>query len=162
MLSLCGLCISSILSICTITGSSVIVPDNMQAPVGNIGNVSIDSLSKKDIAFSTIYISRLLISLWMKYLCSWEMMVGDISEGLWLAIVIKTPYFLPSLIISSNVSSLKSFHVSLSLCDSYDRTLVLNLGHSPLYRHFCKCLYIKMLKFYLFVNYFIHFLRSTI
>ena len=24
--------------------------------------------------------------------------------------------------------------------------LVLNLGHSPLYRHFCKCLYIEMLK----------------
>ena len=35
--------------------------------------------------------------------------------------------------------------------------LVLNLGHSPLYRHFCKCLYIEMLKFYLFINYFIHF-----
>ena len=25
--------------------------------------------------------------------------------------------------------------------------LVLNLGHSPLYRHFCKCLYIELLKF---------------
>ena len=25
--------------------------------------------------------------------------------------------------------------------------LVLKLGHSPLYRHFCKCLYIEMLKF---------------
>ena len=24
--------------------------------------------------------------------------------------------------------------------------LVLNLGHSPLYRHFCKYLYIEMLK----------------
>jgi len=24
--------------------------------------------------------------------------------------------------------------------------LVLNLGHNPLYRHFCKCLYIEMLK----------------
>ena len=26
------------------------------------------------------------------------------------------------------------------------RELVLNLGHSPLYRHFYKCLYIEMLK----------------
>lgn len=26
-------------------------------------------------------------------------------------------------------------------------TLVLNLGHSPLYRHFCKCLHIELLKF---------------
>ena len=37
-----------------------------------------------------------------------------------------------------------------------------NLGHSPLYRHFCKCLHIELLKFYLFFNYYIHFLRSTI
>ena len=29
--------------------------------------------------------------------------------------------------------------------------LVLNLGHSPLYRHFCKCLYIELLKFRLFL-----------
>ena len=40
--------------------------------------------------------------------------------------------------------------------------LVLNLGHSPLYRHFCKYLYIELLKFRLFFNYYIHFLRSTI
>ena len=31
--------------------------------------------------------------------------------------------------------------------------LVLNLGHSPLYRHFYKCLYIEMLKKNLFINY---------
>ena len=31
--------------------------------------------------------------------------------------------------------------------------LVLNLGHSPLYRHFCKCLYIELLKFRLLFNY---------
>lgn len=40
--------------------------------------------------------------------------------------------------------------------------LVLNLGHSPLYSHLCKCLYIELLKFRLFFNYYIHFLRSTI
>ena len=40
--------------------------------------------------------------------------------------------------------------------------LVLNLGHSPLYRHFCKYLYIELLKFRLFFNYYIHFLRLTI
>ena len=28
-----------------------------------------------------------------------------------------------------------------------EQRLVLNLGHSPLYRYFCKCLYIKMLFF---------------
>lgn len=43
-----------------------------------------------------------------------------------------------------------------------EQRLVLNLGHSPLYRYFCKCLYIKMLFFYLFVSYFIYFLHSTI
>ena len=42
------------------------------------------------------------------------------------------------------------------------KVLVLNLGHSPLYRHFCKCLYIEFLKFRLLFNYYIHFLRSTI
>ena len=31
--------------------------------------------------------------------------------------------------------------------------LVLNLGHNPLYRHFCKCLYVELLKNYLFINY---------
>ena len=40
--------------------------------------------------------------------------------------------------------------------------LVLNLEHSPLYRHFCKCLYIELLGFRLFFNYYIHFLCSTI
>ena len=30
---------------------------------------------------------------------------------------------------------------------------MLNLGHSPLYRHFCKCLYIELLKFRLIFNY---------
>ena len=30
--------------------------------------------------------------------------------------------------------------------------LVLNFGHSPLFRQFCKCLYIEMLKIYLIVN----------
>lgn len=39
---------------------------------------------------------------------------------------------------------------------------MLNLGHSPLHRHFCKCLYIDLLKFRLIFNYYIHFLRSTI
>ena len=34
-----------------------------------------------------------------------------------------------------------------------ERMLVLNLGHSPLYRHFCKCLYIELLKFRLLFNY---------
>ena len=29
---------------------------------------------------------------------------------------------------------------------SHGSRLVLNLGHSPLYRHFCKCLYIELLK----------------
>ena len=33
------------------------------------------------------------------------------------------------------------------------KVLVLNLGHSPLYRHFCKCLYIELLKFRLLFNY---------
>ena len=31
--------------------------------------------------------------------------------------------------------------------------LALNLGHNPLYRHFCKCLYVELLKNYLFINY---------
>lgn len=39
---------------------------------------------------------------------------------------------------------------------------MLNLGHSPLYRLFCKCLYIELSKFRLFFNYYIHFLHSTI
>ena len=43
-----------------------------------------------------------------------------------------------------------------------DFVLVLNSEYNPIYRHFCKCLYIEMLKKYLFINYFIHFLRSTI
>ena len=34
---------------------------------------------------------------------------------------------------------------------------MLNLGHSPLYRHFCKCLYIEMLKINLFIKYYILF-----
>ena len=36
--------------------------------------------------------------------------------------------------------------------------LVLNLGHPPLYRHFCKCLYIEMLKIHLFIKYSRHFI----
>ena len=36
---------------------------------------------------------------------------------------------------------------TLLLPTRYKQGLVLNLGHSPLYRHFCKCLYIEMLKF---------------
>ena len=32
-------------------------------------------------------------------------------------------------------------------------SLVLNFGHSPLYRHFCKRLHIEMLKNHLFINY---------
>ena len=36
---------------------------------------------------------------------------------------------------------------------TYNYALVLNLGHSPLYRHFFKCLYIELLKFGLFFNY---------
>ena len=39
--------------------------------------------------------------------------------------------------------------------------LVLNLGHSPLYRHFCKCLYIEMLKIHLFIKYYILFLAMA-
>ena len=39
--------------------------------------------------------------------------------------------------------------------------LVLNLGHTPLYRHFCKCLYIEMLKFHLFIKYYILFLAMA-
>ena len=31
--------------------------------------------------------------------------------------------------------------------------LVLNLGHNPLYRHFCERLYVELLKNYLFINY---------
>ena len=35
-----------------------------------------------------------------------------------------------------------------NVCKTVNTTkaLVLNLGHSPLYRHFYKCLYIEMLK----------------
>ena len=32
------------------------------------------------------------------------------------------------------------------LAPQKDKMLVLNLGHSPLYRHFYKCLYIELLK----------------
>ena len=39
--------------------------------------------------------------------------------------------------------------------------LVLNLGHSPLYRHFGKYLYVEMLKFHLFIKYYILFLAMA-
>ena len=45
-------------------------------------------------------------------------------------------YFAPIFAIVDNILPLYS-------CN---HLLVLNLGHSPLYRHFCKCLYIEMLK----------------
>ena len=35
---------------------------------------------------------------------------------------------------------------TLELALDVRRLLVLNFGHSPLYRHFCKCQYIEMLK----------------
>ena len=41
-----------------------------------------------------------------------------------------------------------------------DFVLILNSEYNPIYRHFCKCLYIEMLKKYLFINYFIHFTRK--
>ena len=48
----------------------------------------------------------------------------------------------------------KVYPWALSLCFLvHHKRLVLNLGHSPLYRHFCKCLYIELLKFRLLFNY---------
>ena len=40
--------------------------------------------------------------------------------------------------------------------------LVLNLGHSPLYRHFCKCLYIELLNFLLVCRLFYTFYTHVI
>jgi len=46
---------------------------------------------------------------------------------------------------------------SISIILFITTMLVLNLGHNPLYRHFYKCLYIELLKFYLFIDNYIHF-----
>ena len=35
---------------------------------------------------------------------------------------------------------------TLLLPTRYKQGLVLNLGHTPLYRHFCKCRYIELLR----------------
>ena len=42
-----------------------------------------------------------------------------------------------------------------------DFVLVLNSEYNPIYRHFCKCLYIEMLKKYLFIKYYILFLAMA-
>ena len=58
--------------------------------------------------------------------------------------------------------SVMCWHRHLNLCHVVCTfQLVLNLGHSPLYRHLCKCIYIEMLKIHLFVNYYILFLAMA-
>ena len=37
-------------------------------------------------------------------------------------------------------------NIQIVFCIESQIELILNLGHSPLYRHFYKCLYIEMLK----------------
>ena len=53
------------------------------------------------------------------------------------------PQQLPVAIYEQEVPPIVS---TLLLPTRYKQGLVLNLGLSPLYRHFCKCLYIERLK----------------